>query len=201
MSNSIGTIHYELFHKIELQNKLVQRIIEKTLSPAKQTNFRIELGQACGKISEGSLEDNIDEENIHGWLQNQISVVERNLAYSITKMLQNQMTSISCLMEISYEFGLDHPVQNGAIDAVFEELEKRVLNGMPCERNRQIQKKTNDVISWTEIRPIHLEYWQLYKGEISHYYEILEQFIKGMTANTDFGFSIVNGLFELKRRG
>lgn len=200
MSKVLGPIHYWLYHKIELQYQWQKRLVEKTLSSEQSLKMNENINYACGQISEGALEDLV-EDSIHEWLSKQVSIVERRLAYTVTKLLAQPGVSLSFLMEKSFEFGLDHPIMNSKIDDVFNEIKNRLLNGMPCDRIEQVIVQTKHKITWKEARPIHLEYWQLMDGDIANYYQLLEQLVKGMLANTDFTFNFQNGIFELIRRG
>ena len=70
MSAFLGPIHYWLYNKIQLQEKLTAQFAQMAV------NNKWIAGDIYSKVDERPLDELIDESNIHGWLQTRISDAE-----------------------------------------------------------------------------------------------------------------------------
>ena len=87
MSAFLGKIHYWLYNKILLQEKLIGEITELAKEKGYNSNLLLEASYSkYGLPVVGELEDVIEHSNIHGWLQEKITGVESRLAYVITEL-------------------------------------------------------------------------------------------------------------------
>ena len=112
MSAFLGPIHHWLYHKIQFQEEWIQSI----LNAAEQNgwgSFAEKLDADCGPADLRSLEESIDQGNIHGWLQQKIHVEEARFAVLVTELLKADASRISELEEISFRFGQSHSVPEG----------------------------------------------------------------------------------------
>ena len=64
MSLFLNPIHYQLYNKITLQNKIINTIIKEL----NLENIESELCKNYGIVEEKLLEQIINTDNIHGWL-------------------------------------------------------------------------------------------------------------------------------------
>ena len=88
MSAFLAPIHTWLFNKIKLAQDLEKDIVNLHIDKFKESAIKIqkEANDIYGQyIEEKPLEDLIDVNNIHGWLQDRIKEVESRSAYIITK--------------------------------------------------------------------------------------------------------------------
>lgn len=85
MSAFLGPIHTWLFRKIKFQDELTNTILE--IEAQEELVKRID--KAYVSLEQGELADIVDSANIHGWLQERISIVENRLAFVVTDILQN----------------------------------------------------------------------------------------------------------------
>ena len=69
MSAFLGSIHHWLYGKIEFQNGLVERLSDMISKNGYDDGILSEMEQKYGAVEKGSLENMIDNSNIHGWLQ------------------------------------------------------------------------------------------------------------------------------------
>ena len=81
MSKVLGAIHHWLYRKIEFQNGLVERLSDMITRKGHDHGILAEMEQKYGMIKKGSLENIIDNSNIHGWLQTEIAATENRLAF------------------------------------------------------------------------------------------------------------------------
>ena len=82
MSKFLGPIHFWVYNKIQIQQEIVTEIIALNGDSAAQ--LQAELDQRYGISETRPLEAVIDEGNIHGWLQINVTRAEYKLADSIT---------------------------------------------------------------------------------------------------------------------
>lgn len=75
MSKFLGKIHYIMFDKINYVDEITRKMSELL-------DDKVDLKS----IENGNLEDLIDTDNIHGWLQVRVGVVEDNLAKVLTQL-------------------------------------------------------------------------------------------------------------------
>ena len=87
MSLFLGKIHYWLFNKILWFENLEEEIIKTAKSEGLDIEgVKSEIEAKYGaKLENKNLEEIIDTNNIHGWLQDRIKEVESRSAYIITK--------------------------------------------------------------------------------------------------------------------
>ena len=201
MSAFLGPIHYWLYHKIELQEKLIDNILEGAKQEGWNTLSADQLNTACGSADMRPLEEVIDQGNIHGWLQQRIGVSEVRLAYLVTVLLKEDVSRLDILKQSAYHFGERHALES-AINAkeAFKVLEDTLLNGMPCDHVNMILEQDVNRVFWQQTRCVHDDYWNKIGGDISVYYELRTQIIKGMFAHSPLKFQALEGnKFEIIR--
>lgn len=74
MSEFLGPIHYMMYDKIKFQDKITNFLLDGNTK---------EIDEKIAPVSTDNLENLIDQENIHGWLDSKIAVVENRLAFAI----------------------------------------------------------------------------------------------------------------------
>jgi len=79
MSAFLGPIHNWLYNKIKIQNDFTKELLN---------NFKLDISLEYEDLLEGELSEIIDETNIHGWLQTQVSLVENRLSFAVKKYLK-----------------------------------------------------------------------------------------------------------------
>lgn len=181
MSKYLGPIHYWLYNKIKFQNSLVNEVIafsdERGIVPA----LKEEIKSKFGVLSDEPLEEIIDESNIHGWLQEQVSVVEYSLAYAVNSILNKDAASLEALKTLFYEYGKNNiRIGEESPSYAFKYLNDKLLDGMPCDRaNTLVSENENEVI-WKRNVCVHESYWKAVGSDIKIYYNLREALIAGM---------------------
>lgn len=185
MSAFLGPIHFWLYNKIQLQEELIQNILEASEKNNWDLSLQEKVDTTCGEAQRHPLAEVIDESNIHGWLQYHISISERRLAYVVTSLIKEDALRLESLKEIAYSFGTKHQVgtETGA-DEAFKVLNDSLLDGMPCDRVNEAIKQSKDITQWRQTQCIHQEYWDEVDGDISVYYALRSQIIKGMLSKS-----------------
>ncbi len=189
MSLVLGPIHYWLFNKIKLQNEIVDEIILFANNKYKELNLEEGMSE-FGTLPTNDLEQAIDVQNIHGWLQECVSIVEYRLAYGVTKILQAEPKEMESLSQLFFEFGKNQNVldKNSTLKECYKVFNDMLLDGMPCDHaNRLIEQDENQVV-WQRELCVHKEYFDSVGGDIKNYYMLRDEFIKGLLYNTNISY-------------
>ena len=91
MSENLGPIHYMMYEKIKFQDDITNYLLENDTSKVDKLNE---------PVSREPLESLIDQDNIHGWLDSKIDVVENRLNYALNNSKNTK--------EKMYEFGKEN---------------------------------------------------------------------------------------------
>lgn len=177
MSKFLGPIHFWLYNKIGNQEKLTQAIAD--------------LGTSKGWIPSAEpyvkelppLESVIDEGNIHGWLQSQISDAETRYAALITRLSQSESFDMNQLLQAASDFGKAHeiPSQANAMEA-YKTFEDFFVNGMPCDHVNVLVSQSPEKLVWNMAQDIHAPYWEQKNSE--QYYQIRKAVMDGMLSQS-----------------
>lgn len=212
MSLFLGKIHFWLFAKIQWFEGLEQEVLNfaecKNL-PVKQ--WKDEVYKKYGyPTPDRPLEEIIDKDNIHAWLQTRIVLAEERSADFITRILKSNLEYKSGLMKVYREEGIKNAdtykksketPQSPA--EMYGAMNDYVLEGMPCDRINEILFKDESRIEWETTECIHKDYWNNKGGDVKNFYELrdswLETFINEV--NKDFHFEIVNHTIRAIVRG
>lgn len=207
MSAFLGKIHYWLFDKIKLHEKLINNIVELTQREGYNCEALIsESYSKYGAPVTGLLENEIDHSNIHGWLQQKIISVESRLAYVITELLKNNAVKEDKIADIFYKNGLDImnklQINEGSPEDFFNLIFNYMLEGMPCDRvNKVIENNENEII-WETTQDLHKEYWDAVSGDINNYNNFRTSWINGFLNGSGAGYSYTrteDGINTIKR--
>lgn len=188
MSAFLGPIHYWLYRKIEIQKDITDQI--EQLLELRIPGSRLIIEEKYGKNAEGELEHQIDHSNIHGWLQNEITISEHHLAASVTMLLHKDQTLIEELKDIFYQRGQKTSEESQCKDAkeAYKILNDTLLDGMPCDHVNEIIEQDDESVRWRRTTDIHKKYWEEAQGDVGIYYELRELYINGLLKGTDLGY-------------
>ena len=199
MSAFLGPIHHWLYHKIKTQDELVEQLL---VYPEEKQNrdLRSKVDTLYGSLPQEALETVIDEKNIHGWLQEKVSMVEGRLAMVVTNMLKDGLIDMDTIRKIAYEFGKSYmPLSNDATpQSAYMKFNDTFVDGMPCDHvNVLISKDENEVV-WKRSICVHESYWKEVDGDVSVYYDIRKEWIKGMLSGTNLTYTeLEDGTFSI----
>lgn len=190
MSATLGPIHFWLYAKIGNQEQLTREIANAAVGSG-----WIDTAEPYVKTLP-PLESVIDEGNIHGWLQDQITDAETRYAALVSLILSKHEERLEQLCQAAYSFGQQHALPAKSPEEVYKAFEDFFVNGMPCDRVNAVTDRAADHLSWEITRDIHAPYWN---GNTSPYYAIRRSVMEGMLKDTgyqllasdDFHYSIV----------
>lgn len=202
MSAFLGPIHSWLYHKIKFQNSLVSMLIELSKTKGWNQDLGEVVTRLYGDLEDGPLEDIVNPANIHGWLQERVSIVENRFAYVVTSLVKEDETRLS-LMEVQMEeYGKHNALPEGLTPGeAFKELDDLFLNGMPCDRVNEIVKESDTEIVWKQMNEIHEGYWTCISGDVNQFYTLRSALIKGLLSKSDLSFEEPESFtYVIKRR-
>lgn len=180
MSKFLGPIHYWLYNKIKIQEDLVQKFMEVS----KNLNWDNEIDKktdfSFGNFDSQPLEAIIDTGNIHGWLQEKIALSQIRLAFVVTELLKDDKNRINDLKKEAFDFGKSIAVQDLNVDSAFKLINDTFPDGMPCDHVNEIIEQNENKIIWVFTKFVHNIYWDNVMGDVSFYFAIRDEFIKGM---------------------
>ena len=177
MSAYLGPIHFWLYNKIGNQELLTKEIAA----------FAVKNGWISGAESFTKtlppLETVIDEGNIHGWLQAQVTDAESRYARLVTELLSGGAERLEDLCIAAECFGKEHALHAATAAEAYNAFEDFFVNGMPCDRVNTVTESSAGKLSWEMTQDIHAQYWD---GDSSPYYAIRRSVMAGMLAETNY---------------
>ena len=116
MSEHLGPIHYMMYEKIKFQDKISDYLVDN-----KSGELSIEA------VPTQALDEILDQENIHGFLQAKIDQVEARLleAFTISKDTDQKLYDFGKITGKDKDFS--------SFNTIFNDLNMYLLDGMPCD--------------------------------------------------------------------
>lgn len=200
MSAFLGPIHHWLYNKIQIQQGMVDKIIElgETFIPGLGET----LNEKYGVSETRALELVIDESNIHGWLQGNVTRVEYKLAESVTILLKEKSELLNSIKEIFWNKGkiVSNTMAADNASQVYKAINDSMLDGMPCDHANIVQEETTEKVTWKRNTCVHQKYWDEVGGDIKIYYLLRDEFIKGCLDSSVYDYvSKEDGFYEIRR--
>lgn len=198
MSLFLGKIHYWLFNKILWFEKIEECVITLALEEGMDVkNIRNEIESKYGKKLENrNLEEIIDLENIHGWLQNRIHSSEARLAAWIKIILQNDLDAQIKLEKIFQEQGVlaarEAKIEIDYISAtdIYNSINNYILDGMPCDRVNVVSVSEENLVNWKRRICVHEEIWSKEGVDVRFFYNLrniwIKNFVKELNNNFEY---------------
>ncbi|HCL02342.1 MAG TPA: hypothetical protein DHW61_08000 [Lachnoclostridium phytofermentans] len=207
MSAFLGPIHYWLYNKIMLQEKIVDEILSLNEEEEFVQGLDDSTVMQCGIIENQPLENMIDTGNIHGWLQERIHIVENRLSYVVTAITKENADRMEQILERVYQVGVDvfmsleQKEEMTSAEHIFKLLNDMLLDGMPCDHVNVIVSSSSDEVEFKRTRCIHEIYWLEQGGFVMNYYEIRTKFVQGLLSNTAFEYvADEEGNYHIRRK-
>ena len=181
MSAFFGPIHFWLYNKIGNQEALTKAIADYAF----RQNWIANADEYTKVLP--PLETVIDEGNIHGWLQAQITDAETRYAELVGGILSDDSCRLNALCSVAFEFGKEHTVEASDAAEAYKAFEDFFVNGMPCDRVNAVTENSPERVSWEMTQDIHAQYWN---GDGAAYYTIRKSVMEGMLSVTKFKVEI-----------
>ena len=215
MSRFLGPIHHWLFNKIRSNEELELNIIDNV-----QTKLNVNIDEIVsssrsqiGDIMEDkNLEEIIDTDNIHGWLQEKITLVETRQAFVIKNIVDKfegkgvdiiketyKNKAIKCAKDAKLNSDVSSPA------SIYKALNNYILDGMPCDNVNNITVNEEDILEWKVGRCLHKGYWEKVGASTDLLYELrkiwIENFVQNANEDYRYEFKIEDGIMvhEIKK--
>lgn len=208
MSRFLGPIHHWLFNKIKYYETLEKDIINEIKKEHDIDNILedVEL-KFQSPLKDEPLEEIIDTDNIHGWLQSRIKIAETRQAYLISKILEKYTDEALNIIEKCYSEQGSECGKNAkdnydisTAETLFKALNNYILDGMPCDNANNITLNESNILQWKVVNCLHKSYWDQAYGDINVFYKLravwITSFIKEANPNYEYIFSteIINSV-------
>lgn len=185
MSLNLGPIHTWLWEKVLFTNSYTEFILDNLNNDELKNSINLKFEE----ISQRPLDQQIDFSNIHGWLQNQINLVENRFAYLIYLLKNNFWFDIKELETISFNFGLSYMISDiNNLEDFYNYLNTLFLDGMPCDHvNIIIENESNSLI-YKQTADIHSQYFETFNLDIRIYYLMKNKVISGIISQSNIEY-------------
>ena len=178
MSRFLGKIHYIMFDKINYVDEITRKMSE-LLDDIDLKN-----------IERGALEDLIDTDNIHGWLQVRVGIVEDNLAKVLSELKKEE--KLEDALKIAYDFGAKEDFSGDASDA-FQFMSDKFLDGMPCDMANLPVESNDGEFRWIKRIDVHEQYY-IYEESSEVYDEFRRAWMNGLLSDCDLKYVVEDGV-------
>ena len=208
MSRFLGPIHHWLFNKIVLFEELEKEIIKNVNSELNTAindivnEAKVEYGDY---IPNEPLENLIDTNNIHGWLQNKINIAESRQAKVITDIISKHGDAAfeiikstyknqgkNCGLDAKEKFDLSTPAD------MFKTINNYILDGMPCDNANNVTINEDNLLEWKVTSCLHKKYYEQISSDVNKFYELrkvwIEEFVNNSSDDLSYEFSIENNV-------
>lgn len=207
MSKTLGPIHYMMYEKIKFQDKITDYLMDGHIQDIKPD-----------PVSTKPLEEILDQENIHGYLQEKIDIVETRLAKALklAKDPDEKLYNLGQECSKSKDFS--------SFEQVFRDLNTYLLDGMPCDQglsamvdedslylitNNNLHSKYDEEIDLEKSKEAtcegghghdHHESFEIQEGNLdlkeeqSTYHTHRLAFLKGYFSDSPYDVELINGI-------
>ncbi len=192
MSAFLGPIHHWLFNKIrlfeELENLTIANLSRSFGEDAKAIHAAA--ADRFGKmLPNAELEDLIETDNIHGWLQNKIQIAETRQAVYYKEALEKYGNEIVPVLEECYSLqgnrlGAELRAEAGELKAteLYKQLNNYLLDGMPCDHVNNVVESSQERLVWVTIQCLHKPYWRQAGMDIDIMYRLRFAWVRAFIA-------------------
>ena len=187
MSSVVGPIHHWMYNKIKVLEEMVGAVIILAKENGWSETLEAETEEAVGKTEFGTLEDQIDVDNIHGWIQSLVELEETRFAYVVMHLIRDHEDRFSHIQNKLFQLGNEMNVGKGstAVD-VMGNIDGLLLNGMPCDGVVQVVEKRDDLVETITTKKIHESFWVEQGGTNEIFDSLIDSYIEGILDGSKF---------------
>ena len=197
MSLFLGKIHYWLFNKILWFENLEEEIIKFAQENGLDVDsIRGEIESKYGKKLENkNLEEIIDTDNIHGWLQNRIHCAEGRMAAWTSFLIENgkigdlEKIYVKQAKEAADEVKSERNVETAT--EIYDCMNDYILDGMPCDRVNEITYSGEDAVQWIRRICVHKDIWEKEDVDVNIFYRLRSMWIKEFVHELNSNFRYI----------
>ena len=147
-------------------------------------------------LGDEPLEELIDTDNIHGWLQNRIDIAETRHAALLSNFLSVYEEKAFCIVKGCYEkqgaeAGLDAKKTKNVStpQGLYQAIYDSILDGMPCDQVNEIIENAEDHLRWEVKNCLHKKYWKEGDKNLDLFYQFRAAWITKFIENANPEFS------------
>lgn len=169
MSKFLAPIHFWLFNKVEIHEDLetdLEEIFKAKYGDEVTSIVNANIEKYGERVSDKKLDDIIDQGNIHGWLQNTITVAETRQAAILADLIEKYGDEA---IDLATSVHKDHAAKNAVIakatrtvdtpEEIYKTIGDYILDGMPCDSAGNVTKSEADVLEAQSNGCLHINYW------------------------------------------
>lgn len=201
MAEKFAEIHIWMFNKIKLQNKFSDEIINQLSDESQKVQIRNQAIESF-PFPKGNLEEIIDHENIHQWLEKHLVLTDRKLAWVIGQVKNNPLT-LRNLEDIFFQLGKKHKDTTQPAwlkpSYVYRTITDALTEGMPCDKANQVISHDENHLEWKVERCMHQETWESENVQIDDFYLLRDAWIKGLLDGSEFTYTGKHPQYQLQR--
>ena len=201
MSLFLGKIHFWLFNKIKWFENLEENVIDLAKEEGLYTeNLVKEIESRFGeKLPNKPIDELIDKNNIHGWLQGKIHSAERRTAFWTKFLVEADKNNYEKLEMIYKEQGIvaakEFKEDGKTVSTpkeIFNAMNDYILDGMPCDRVNEVILDEENMIQWKSRICVHKDIWEEVGCDVNYFYNLRNTWIKSFVhnLNNEFDYTV-----------
>ncbi|WP_312651162.1 hypothetical protein [Proteiniclasticum sp.] len=195
MKEKIAPIHFMQHNRIRIQENLERYLIDMfSLQDLDRENTE-HYGE---RTSEEALENQIDHDNIHGWLESHVIGNEKRLAALAGKIIEtsDEETLILAYAEYGRRVGesLKGEIHFSNGQELYGYLNALLLDGMPCDKINVLAETDENHLVWHNVRDIHGRYFEELGLQGNLFYILRQSFMTGFLSaigNIEYSLDIM----------
>lgn len=197
MKEKLAPIHFVQYQRIHLQEQMESFLAEKFQLEDKLAELETLYGVRSAEVN---LSEQIDHDNIHGWLEGHLIANEKRLSQLIAEILkQNDPSTLHHTYE---EFGenlgksVQHTVSISNGQELYQFLQSVILDGMPCDKVNQLMGSDDQQLVFSSTKDVHAPYYSDAGLDPALYHELRSHFMAGLLHTLDSGkysYTVENG--------
>lgn len=188
MKEKLAPIHFIQHQRIHLQEQLESYLAGRF----GMENKLIDLENYHGTPStDALLSDQIDHDNIHGWLEGHLIANEKRLSGLLAEIMKN--TELTALHDAYIDFGhnlgstLKHQVSVHNGEELYQLLQTILVDGMPCDKVNTLVDASAHHLVFSSLKDLHAPYYEQAGFSPVIYHELRKSFIDGLLKELDLG--------------
>jgi hypothetical protein len=201
MAEKFAEIHIWMFNKIKLQNHFSEEIVKQLSDETQVLQIRTYVEQSF-PFPTGNLDEIIDHDNIHQWLEKHLVSTDRKLAWILSQVKDNPLT-IKNLEDIFFHIGNQHRDLYQPVwlkpSYVYRTITDALTEGMPCDKANQVISHDENHLTWKVSQCMHQESWQSQNAEVNDFYAIRDAWIQGLLDGSEFTYSSKHPQYHIQR--
>ncbi len=188
MKEKLAPIHFIQHQRIHLQEQLESYLSVRFGMENKLNDLENQHGTPS---TDAMLSDQIDHDNIHGWLEGHLIANEKRLSGLLAEIMKN--TEIAALHDAYNDFGhnlgttlkRNVSVRNG--EELYQLLQTVLLDGMPCDKVNKLVDASEHHLVFSSLKDLHAPYYEHAGISPVLYHELRKSFMDGLLKELDLG--------------